>query len=88
MKRYIDMTREEMEAYKRDVGFFFSANVVWIDTDGKQISSDYDCTTIRELNECISNNKKAVYVNRFIRHIGTNLGNRHAQHPTLTPEQN
>lgn len=88
MKRYIDMTRDEMEAYKRDVGFFFSAHVVWIDTDGKQISSDYDCTTIRELNECISNNKKAVYVNRFMRYIHDDSGDRSTLHRTLTLKQN
>lgn len=88
MKRYIDMTIDEMEAYKQNVGFFYSAHVLWVDMDGKHITSDYDCTTIKELNECISRNKQAIYVNRFIRHIGTNLGNRLAQHPTLTPEQN
>jgi len=72
MKRYIDMTMEEMETYKQNVGFFYSAHVRWIDTDGKHITSDYDCTTIKELNECISKNKTATYVNRFIRHICDN----------------
>lgn len=69
MKRYIDMTPEEQAAYKRDIGFFYSATVVWINPDGEKIVSDYDCTTIKELNESVSNNKTATYVNRFIRHI-------------------